>query len=267
MSLKLLIIDPQIDFCAPRRGALYVGGAEQDMRRLARMIERIAARLDSIHVTLDTHHFVDIAHPIFWQDEAGHHPAPFTILTASEVASGRWTTTRPSMWERALAYVQALERGGRYALCIWPPHCLIGSEGHAVQPELFAALQSWEQRFALVDYIPKGSNIYTEHYSAIQAEVPDPDDPSTQINRPLIETLLAADTVLIAGEAGSHCVANTVRDIAQQFGDDRRLSKLILLTDTISPVTGFETLQRDFLTEMSARGVKLSTSSLPRFRL
>src|SRR5438552_14743869 len=134
------------------------------MRRLARMIERLAPRLDAIHVTLDTHHYVDIAHPIFWKDAAGQHPAPFTILSASEVMAGRWTTTQPAMRERALAYVQALEQGKRYALCIWPPHCLIGSEGHAVQPELFTALQGWEQRFALVDYIIKGSNIFTEHY-------------------------------------------------------------------------------------------------------
>ena len=43
---------------------------------------------------------------------------------------------------RALAYVRALDESGRYALCIWPYHCLIGSEGHAVKPALFEALQS-----------------------------------------------------------------------------------------------------------------------------
>ena len=87
-----------------------------------------------------------------------------------------------------------------------------------------------------------------------------PDDPSTQVNRPLIETLRAAETVLIAGEAGSHCVANTVRDIAAQFGDDLHLSRLILLTDAFSPVAGFESLQEDFVSEMTARGIRMSTT-------
>src|SRR5438046_3002294 len=96
MSVELLIIDPQIDFCDPHHGALYVGGAEHDMGRLARMIETFGPRLDAIHVTLDTHHYVDIAHPIFWQNKTGQHPDPFTIITASDVFSGRWTATQPS---------------------------------------------------------------------------------------------------------------------------------------------------------------------------
>ena len=111
------------------------------------------------------------------------------------------------MYRRALTYVQTLAKNGRYPLCIWPPHCLIGSPGHAVMPELFAALLDWEQRFALVDYVTKGSNIWTEHYSAVQADVPDPADPGTQINTALIQTLLKADMIAVAGEAGSHCLA------------------------------------------------------------
>ena len=32
--IELLVIDPQVDFCDPARGALYVPGAEHDMARL-----------------------------------------------------------------------------------------------------------------------------------------------------------------------------------------------------------------------------------------
>jgi len=260
MQVELLIIDPQIDFCDPS-GALYVPGAEADTARLACMVRRLAPKFDDIHVTLDSHHFVDIAHPIFWKDMAGSHPTPFTILSAPEVESGRWTTTQPGMYRRALAYVQALAKHGRYPLCIWPPHCLIGSAGHAVMPDLFTALVEWEQRFAVVDYVTKGSNIWTEHYSAIQADVPDPADPSTQINTALIQTLMKADLIVVAGEAGSHCLANTVRDLANNFGDDSLVSKITLLSDATSPVPGFEALQDDFLREMTGRGMKLSTTT------
>ncbi len=260
MQLELLIIDPQIDFCDPH-GALFVAGADRDMTRLAALVRRLAPKLGDIHVTLDSHHFVDIAHPIFWKDASGSAPAPFTIITAAEVETGRWTTAQPGMYRRALAYVQALEKHGRYPLCIWPPHCLIGSTGHAVVPELFAALQDWEKRFAMVDYVTKGSNPFTEHYSAIQADVPDPADPGTQINTALLQTLMRADLIAVAGEAGSHCLANTVRDIANNFGDDRLVSKIVLLQDATSPVTGFESFQDDFLREMTARGMKLATTT------
>lgn len=260
MQLELLIIDPQVDFCDPQ-GALYVPGAEEDIARLARMVHRLAPNLGGIHVTLDSHHLVDIAHPIFWQDSTGDHPAPFIIVSAEDVETGCWTMTQPEMYPRALAYVQALAKNGRYPLCIWPPHCLIGSPGHAVMPELFAALQDWESRFAVVDYVLKGSSIWTEHYSAIQADVPDSADPSTQPNTALVQTLMKADLIAVAGEAGSHCVANTVRDLADQFGDDQLLSKIVLLTDAVSPVPGFEVLQDNFIREMTERGMKLSTTA------
>src|SRR5438067_1223624 len=125
MTTSLLIIDPQIDFCCPVHGSLFVPGAERDMQRLAQMIRRNTAEIDKIHVTMDTHHSLHIAHPMFWSDSAGEHPDPFTIITAAEVASGKWSATQPAMRNRALEYVRALEQGGRYTLCIWPYHCLI----------------------------------------------------------------------------------------------------------------------------------------------
>ena len=260
MSIQLLVIDPQVDFCDPA-GALSVAGADQDMARLAQMVVRLAPQLERIHVTLDSHHLVDIAHPIFWQDSLGEPPQPFTIISAEDVDAGRWTAADPAARERAGAYVHALAKHGRYPLCIWPPHCLIGSPGHAVQPVLRAALREWEQRYAVADYVWKGSNIYTEHYSAIKADVPDPADPSTQVNTALIDALKQADMIAVAGEAGSHCVANTVRDLADNLGDERLVSKIVLLQDAISPVTGFQALQNNFVAEMTARGMQLSATT------
>ena len=263
MSIKtvhLLAIDPQVDFCDPK-GALYVTGAEQDMSRLAAMVRRLWDKLDDIHITLDSHHVVDVAHPVMWKDGKGKHPAPFTIIAAADVRDGVWTPTLPGLTKRMIAYVQALEKGGRYPLCIWPPHCLIGSAGYALVPELFEAVSIWErEQFGVVDYVSKGSNIYTEHYSAVKAEVPDPEDPTTQLNTRLVQTLQDADLVAIAGEAGSHCLANTTRDIADAFGDDSYVKKLVLLKDATSPVPGFEKFQDDFIKEMTARGMQISTT-------
>jgi len=253
------VIDPQNDFCDPS-GALFVPGADADMDRLARLVRRLRDRLTDVHVTLDSHRRVDISHPLWFRDGDGHHPAPFTVLRADDLASGRWSTTHPGAWDRTLAYLRALESGGRYPHVIWPEHCLIGSEGHAVHPTLLDALGEWESRFALVDFVTKGSNPWTEHFSAVQAEVPDPEDPGTQVNTSLVRTLEEADVVLLAGEASSHCLANTVRDVAAQFTDPRWVRKLVLLTDATSPVPGFEAYSADFLRDLTALGMTTTTT-------
>ena len=259
-KIHLLVIDPQNDFCQPD-GALYVPGAKEDMERLAVMVSRLRGKLSDIHVTLDSHQRVDISHPVWFRDADGNHPVPFSQITAADLTAGRWTTTLAPAWERTLSYLKALETQGRYAHTIWPEHCLIGSEGHNVVPTLFDAMQEWSERFALVDYVTKGSNPWTEHFSALRAECPDPSDPTTQINGGLLRTLEDADTILLAGEAGSHCVANTVRDIVAAFSDPTYVQKMVLLTDAISPVPGFEHLQSTFLDDMLRLGVKTDTTA------
>lgn len=252
MKRHLLLIDPQEDFCNPATGALYVKGAEHDIARLAALVGRVA--FDQVHVTLDTHHLHDIAHPLWWQDDTGIPPAPFTLITAADVAAGRWRTADPAHQVRSLAYVQALEANGRYPLCVWPPHCLIGSGGNAVAEPLFATLMRLPQP---VHFIRKGENPFTEHYSAIAADVPDPTDPATLPNQALLSALAGADDILIGGEAGSHCVANTVRDLVAH---GIPAAKLVLLTDTFSPVPGFEALQATFLTDLQAAGARTATT-------
>lgn len=270
LQLELVIIDPQIDFCAPAGylypghpgGSLLVAGAERSMEeRLAGLVKRLNKKIDDIHVTLDSHRQFDVAHPMYWKNPSGQHPQPFTIISAADVRSGQWMPVIPSLYQRSLQYVEALDQGGRYPLCIWPDHCLIGSIGHAVMPRLQEMLHLWERdNLGMIDYVTKGSNPHTEHYSAVKAEVPDPKDPDTQINTRLIQTLEKADIVLLAGEAGSHCLANTVRDIADSFSDPRYVEKLVLLTDCTDPVTGFEHFQEQFIKDLTARGMKTTTS-------
>ena len=259
LKVHLVVIDPQFDFCNPK-GSLFVKGAEEDVKRLAVMVYRLGGRLDDIHVTLDSHHYVDIAHPSFWVDSNGKHPAPFTIIEPQDVESGKFTTTNPAFLPRALAYVRKLAKNGRYPLCIWPPHCLIGSAGYQVDETLFQALVKWEEQcFAMVNYVTKGSNFWTEHYSAVMADVPDPTDPGTMLNTAFIQTLQEADIIALSGEAKSHCLANTVTDIANNFGEDN-ISKFVLLEDCTSNVASFEGLGDKFVRDMVARGMKISNS-------
>jgi nicotinamidase-related amidase len=161
--------------------------------------------------------------------------------------------------ERAGHYVDALADNNRYVLCIWPPHCLIGSWGHCVTEPVYDALLEWEENFSLVDYTLKGLNMWTEHYSALKADVEDPDDPATALNEKLIKRLREADVVAISGQALSHCVANTVKDLADNSADED-IRKLVLLIDTTSSVKGFEKLGEDFVLEMTGRGMQVCTA-------
>jgi len=258
MKVHLVIIDPQNDFC-DSSGSLFVPGADEDMNRLASLVERKFDKFYDISVTLDSHQRFDIAHPTFWKDADGNHPSPFTLITSQEVRDQIWRPAIPSHFKRALAYTEALEVNAKYQLCIWPPHCLIGSWGHNVYPALHAALERFEAPGAVTNYVTKGSNIWTEHYSAVQAEVVDPNDPTTQLNARFIQTISDSDIVALAGEASSHCLASTAKDIADHFGDDF-VRKIVLLEDATSPVTGFESQATDFINDLTARGMKISNT-------
>jgi len=269
--LHLLIIDPQNDFCdlpsdylptgpVAAAPALPVPGAHADMLRLAAVIERGAAGLTAISITLDSHQRIDVAHPTFWRDGAGRAVTPFTQIAAADVAKGRFVPRDPAAMGRVKAYLAQLEAAGRYKLMVWPTHCEIGSWGHNVHADVRAAYNGWEERtLRTVTKIVKGANPWTEHYSAIQAEVPDADDDSTQINHALIAQLAKADQVYITGEAGSHCVKATTEHIVEHW-DSAQLAKLVLVTDCMSAVSGFDEQFTGFIAAMRERGVQLAQS-------
>ncbi|AGU53385.1 hypothetical protein VAPA_2c08290 [Variovorax paradoxus B4] len=274
-NIHLLVIDPQNDFCdlppdwlgadastgTQLQPALPVAGAHADMLRLADLIREGAGGIAGITVTLDSHHRFDIAHPTFWQARDGGAVAPFTAITAAQVRGGDYLPRDAAALPRALAYLDELERRGRYTLMVWPVHCEIGSWGHNVHAAVKAAYNAWEDEQAgVVEKIAKGSNPWTEHYSAIQAEVPDADDPGTSLNMRLVESLDRAELIVIAGEASSHCVKATTEHIAANLPSGRP-AKLVLVTDCMSPVTGFEAQHQAFLNDMAARGVQLRSSA------
>jgi nicotinamidase-related amidase len=254
------MIDPQVDFCAPA-GKLFVTGADKDMERLASFIVSNSQRLNDIHCTLDSHQSLHVAHPIMWVNSRGEHPKPFTEISSQNVRTSMWRMTIATLQDRGQKYTDKLETNGRYKLMIWPPHCIIGSMGAALVPAISNALIAWEiANMAQVDYVPKGSNPFTEHYSAVQADVPDPRDPLTKLNTRLVDILAQADEILITGEALSHCVANTVTDIANTFGDDN-VKKFVLLRDTSSNVTSCELLGENFVKTMVKRGMRVTTTT------
>jgi len=269
MDVRLLLIDPQEDFCQPGdtikgipTGALFVPGALEDSLRTSAMIQRLGDRLNMIYATFDSHSQYQIFHPMFWMRADGASVNPFDLITHSDVMSGSIIPMDPSLLDWAKFYTKSLEDGGRYPLVIWPYHCLIGTRGWMMQPDIMDAIHNWERNtYRIFKPITKGSNFKTEHYSAVKAEVEVPTDPSTQLNsKGLIEPLEQADMIILGGQARSHCLANTVRDIMTNFSNPEFIKKLYLLEDATSDVPTFEHLGDAFINDFIAAGGNITTT-------
>jgi nicotinamidase/pyrazinamidase len=283
----LLLVDIQRDFHPG--GSLAIPTANEDADRIAALIRAHGPQLQRIVATLDSHHKLHIAHPQFWTNADGtSSPSPFTIISASDIESGKWKP-RPSVklpldqlldktiFENATAvlmddgtaidatkycleYARRLEAKGRFQICIWPEHCLIGTEGHAMVPAVRQALDDWSvETGASVEFVMKGENLLTEMYSALAADVPV--SAETSFNRKLHDSLLKrSDKLLVCGQAMSHCVNYTVRDIVEHASKEET-RKIVLLTDCASAVPGFEAAAEAFQADMKAAGVLLLPST------
>jgi nicotinamidase-related amidase len=255
--VHLLLIDVQKDFCFPD-GTLYVAGrsgtgAIDDSRRIAEFVYRNLGALTDITTTMDTHLAYQIFFPSFWLDKTDAPLAAHSVLTADHIAAGdvrpnpaiaKWLCGGNYTWlcRQVLHYARELERAGKYQLYLWPPHCLLGSDGHALvgviqEARLFHAFARTAQSHVEV----KGGNPLTENYSVLRPEVLSRFDgaPLAQRNTQFVQTLLAADAVIIAGQAASHCVKSTIDDLLGEIAaqDPALAKKVYLLTDCMSAVT------------------------------
>lgn len=196
----LLLIDIQNDFHPG--GSLAIPSADSDAKRTASFITSNALSINRVVATLDSHHKLHIAHPCFWVNSNGDHPAPFTVISSQDVIDGKWIPRDDlkcppvdmpceeqdivgethKFWNEngefdtltwSIEYTRRLESKGRFQLCVWPEHCLIGTPGHNVVKIVRDALDEWSHRTGRsVEWVEKGQNLLTEMYSALCAEVP-----------------------------------------------------------------------------------------------
>jgi nicotinamidase-related amidase len=135
---------------------------------------------------------------------------------------------------------------------------LIGSRGHNVVDVVRDAMDEWTSKTGRsVDYIMKGTNLLTEMYSALKAEVVISKD--TDLNQDLLSLLKQSDKIFVCGQALSHCVNHTVRDLlANMKGSE---NKVCLLSDCCSPVTSFEKDAQDFVRFLQENGANVEKSN------
>lgn len=254
MKYALLSVDSQVDFC--EGGSLAVAGANAAMQRAAKMIDRIGDSLDEILATADQHHKMHIANPGYWVNSQGTHPTPFTQIRYDEVKLGKWRPIMPSKLQWGKDYTQQLEAKNR-VLTIWPEHCLILSPGACFHPAILQSFLQWEEKNSgYVVKVPKGSNLDTEHYGAVEAEVPTGDS-STQTNSLIIDTLSDYDKIGFFGLATDYCVATTIKQIVDKFGPNSA-KKFVLIEDCVAGIDA--KASQDFINQMHAQGMEISTS-------
>lgn len=230
-------IDAQIGFCTPG-ASLFVPGAVEDTQRTLDWIYRNLDRLTQLFFSLDTHRVLQIFHPAWWVDEDGEHPAPFTPVTLADVKGGRW---RPLFHPaECLDYVEKLAATGKYVLTIWPYHALLGGVSHALVPALMeAAIFHSLVRTSQAHFETKGMHAMTENYSVLSPEVREVGGKTVgTFNAAFFETLTSFDRLYVFGQAKSHCVLATLRDMKEHIAsvDPKLMSKVFVLEDATSPV-------------------------------
>ncbi len=302
----LLIIDAQRDFCFPE-GSLYVGGrsgtgAMDDSDRLAQFIYREAGTITDITTTLDTHFAYQIFQPWFWVNSNGAPLSAHTLVVLSSderklnnigldgsllnedvrpnPAIAEWLCNGNYGWllKQCMFYCKKLAEGGKYVLYLWPPHCILGSEGHALagvihEARMFFSFIRGSQSYCEV----KGTNALTENYSVLSPEVTERFDGNSldSRNTDFIRTLLEADRVIIAGQASSHCVKSSIGDLLLDIlkQDPTLAKKVYILKDCTSAVVvpdGKGGFAVDFtadadkaMAEFAAAGMNLVDSTAP----
>jgi nicotinamidase-related amidase len=277
MKIGLIVIDGQKDFV--EGGNLAVTGGNAALSRIAKMIKRVKGDLFSVDCTMDAHHRHHIGHSRMWVNSKGENPPPFITQMRPDDVIGMgaiWRAANPAWQARQQRYIEELSKrnDAREALgllriehTIWTDHCLIGTDGMSLQADLYAAVSEWEDyKNRPANKTTKGSYIFAEHFSVFKAEVPEPSEPMTNVNMPLITELSKLDMLAWGGLAEEYCLMNSFIDfILTLSGNDATIAaqiakKMVFLEDGTAPVgavPSFKQAFHDFLTKWN---VKIETT-------
>lgn len=254
----LLCIDVQKDFI--EGGALAVPGSVGDVERTTRFIYNNMKGITRIMCSLDTHIAQQIFHPCWWIDQNGDHPNPYTVITYNDLNEGKW---RPLInAKESQNYLRGLEKAGdgKKQLCIWPYHCIEGTPGHGLENE-FAKMVYFHSvvRKCKNPMIRKGDDPLSEMYGIIKPEFSE----NNFVNTPVLKAMEQYDEIYVVGEAASHCLLESVRQIAEQFANRPEITqKITILEDCTSPIGGYEAeTKKTFDDFKMSYGIKFAKST------
>lgn len=288
-KVVLLSIDNQRDFIFPS-GSLFVAGkdgkgAMNDQNRLAKFAYKYLHIINKITNSLDTHFLYQIFFGACHLDTDGFMLKPNTIITYDDYKQGKYRVnpavakefgmSPPTLQKQFMYYMKELERQGKYKLYIWDYHTMQGTPGN----NLSGVIDEFTQFHRLVRgafNLPeiKGGSPFTEHYSIIQPEVTTFFDgsplPGVQKNTRLLKDFLDATMLIIAGQAGSHCVPASVDHVLTEIKsqDENLAKKVYILKDCMSPVVipgvvDYSQQQEETLKRFEDNGMNVVSSETP----
>lgn len=254
----LLAIDMQKDFM--EGGALGVPNSKKDVENITKFIYKNMDKITNIMCSLDTHSPMQIFHPCWWVNKEGKNPDPYTIISKEDFDNKVWMPKNTINEEKSKEYIYELSKVGKQ-LCIWPYHCIQGTDGGTLENE-FAKMVYFHSvaRNTHNKMVPKGMDPYSEMYGIIKPEY----SRTSFINKDVLDAIKTYDEVYIVGEASSHCVLESVKQIAQYFKDRLDITKrLTVLTDCTSPIQGYEEATiKEFKLLNEKYGVKIEISKI-----
>ncbi len=264
-KIAVILVDYQHDFVDPA-GTLSVPGAQDDVARFLTWFYGNAGSITTVYASLDTHLPYQIFYSSWWRNpQTGEHPQPFTVITEEDVLKRAWESVADSEQEWSRQYVHLLKQEARKDLMIWPYHTMQGTLGHMLSAPISEAI-AWHSAARNTEpvYIVKGLTPRTEYYGIFGAEIPD--SPASDLNTALLDAVMAHDKVYIAGEAKSHCVLETERQIARYCQNrPELLQRVYALKDCTSsvqhPLVDFDALTETELAQLEQAGMHMISSS------
>ncbi|MCM3117264.1 hypothetical protein M3610_18475 [Neobacillus sp. MER 74] len=259
-EVAVIGIDFQNDFL--EEGNLGVANSYQDVRNFAKFVYEYIDVIDDIFMSLDIHQPKQIFHPAWWVNDKGQNPEPFTVITYQDVLEGNWS---PLYQEKeSIEYLRELEATGKKSLIIWSYHCLQGTFGAAIETQLsnlLFAFSLYKERD--VHYVTKGLNPISEMYGIVKPEYSKTD----LTDKNLLSQLQNYKRIVIGGEAKSHCVLETVKQIVEEFEKVNHNDYIIyVLEDCTSSIAGFEEVTEDEYKKLAVRyPIKLTTTKELKF--
>ncbi|MBO7560680.1 hypothetical protein J6T21_01415 [Candidatus Saccharibacteria bacterium] len=275
----LIGIDWQNDFVIPGAdmvqpgepyGSLSVPGAKGDIERWTRFIYNNLDKITRIMLSVDTHYPNQIFHRSMWRDANGTPVSPYTPITSADLSSGKYKFVGGNP-KKAADCVKALENAGKGGVFVWPDHCIAGTPGWNLETQLMqmvtfhSAVRNVDPIFAF-----KGTDRYSEMYGILEPEY----NPNGIVTKQIIDAIASFDTqsgdiaemkwskIIIGGEAGSHCLLESTKQIMKRFkGHPEIMGRIYVLEDCTSPVGGFEQQMIDAFAEFKREGVNIVKST------
>lgn len=263
-KVLVLGIDCQNDFM--EKGSLPVPNSHADIERFTRFIYNNMDKITDIMVSLDTHNPFQIFHPCWWIDENGENPDPYTLITINDYDSGKWKPVILPVESRD--YLLGLKNKAKRDLMIWTYHCLAGTFGCALENQ-FSNMVYFHSvaKKSVVQKISKGIDPLSEMYGIFAPEYSVKGTINLSIfnrfidmknnNRPLY------DKILIGGQARSHCVLESIRQLLEYFANNPEITQRVyFLEDCASDIQGCEQATKDALDDFKRKyGINIVKST------